>query len=494
MVRILSANSVTSVTFFLSLCVLACAGPQPPSARIGAGLGARAAALLSESIRIRTVSPPGDERPLAELLVRRLEEAGLEAEVIPTPKGVSKTGRAAAWGVLPGRGKRSPIVLLSHLDVVPAERADWTFDPFAGRLEQGYVVGRGALDAKGVAVVHLLTVTELARRGTRLQRDVVFLATPDEETGGVDGAGYLAARRRELLRGAGYLLTEGGGILTGDGRHPTWGVGVTEKAPCWLRITSTGTPGHGAVPSRDGAVPRLIAGLERVRRLETPVRVVPEVGAMFHTLASRAPAEDRLGYQDLGFALQSDDDFRLRFLSQPGNAALVRDTVSINVLKASGATNVIPAVATAQLDARLLPGESCESFLKLIERTLADPRLAVDPMLAFDNRSSSADTPLYRAIQRVAEATDPQALVVPRVNAGFSDAHYFRELGLTAYGFVPRWLHPDEARGIHGPDERISIENLERGVETMIEILEELDRQEEPASPPPPHASLGSGS
>ena len=150
------------------------------------------------------------------------------------------------------------------------------------------------------------------------------------------------------------------------------------------------------------------------------------------------------------------------------------------MLTGSTATNVIPAVASAQLDARLLPGETCEAFLELIERTVADPRLSVEPMLAFRSDTSSADTPLYRAIARVAKATDAQALVVPRVNAGFSDAHYFREIGLTAYGFVPRWLHPDEARGIHGPDERVSIENLERGVETMIRILEELDRQDKP--------------
>jgi acetylornithine deacetylase/succinyl-diaminopimelate desuccinylase-like protein len=469
---------VTTVTFPLLLLVLACAGSRAPATRLGGpSVGSRAAALLSESIQIRTVSPPGDERPLAELLVGRLQEAGLEAEVIETPRGSSRRGRAAAWGVLPGRGGRAPIVLLSHLDVVPADRADWSIDPFAGGIEQEHVVGRGALDAKGVAVVHLLAVTELARRGIQLKRDVVFLATPDEETGGVDGAGYLVGRRRDLLRGADSLLTEGGGILVGDAGQPTWGIAVTEKTPCWLRITATGPPGHGAVPARDAAVPRLIAGLERVSKLETPVRVVPEVAAMFRAISARMPAADRLAYEDLAFALDADPDFRDRFLEQRGNAALVRDTVAITMLTGSAATNVIPAVATAQLDARLLPGETCESFLKLIERTLADPRLTVEPILAFHNQTSPADTPLYQAIERVAEQTDPQALVVPRVNAGFSDAHYFREIGLTAYGFVPRWLHPDEARGIHGPDERISIENLARGVETMIKILEELDKE-----------------
>jgi len=475
-VRFLPPNSVTTITFLLVSLAIACSGarsPAPPLA--GPALGTRAAALLAESIRIRTVSPPGDEKPLAALLVGRLREAGIEADVIETPRGTSQVGRAAAWGLLRGSGGRKPIVLLSHLDVVPADPSDWSVEPFAGVLEQGYVVGRGALDAKGVAIVHLLTLTELARRGTRLSRDVVFLATPDEETGGVDGAGFLVQRHRDLLRGAGYLLTEGGGILAGDGRRPAWGIGVTEKTPCWVRITAHGTPGHGAVPPQDAAVPRLIAGLERVRKLETPVRVVPQVAAMFRAMAGQMPAADRASYADLASALSSDRDFRQRFLAQQGNAALVRNTVAITMLTGSTATNVIPAVASAQLDARLLPGETCEAFLGLIERTVADPRLNVELVLTFRSNTSSPDSPLYQAIARVAKSTDAQALVVPRVNSGFSDAHYFRAIGLTAYGFVPRWLNPGEARGVHGPDERISIENLERGVETLIRILEELD-------------------
>jgi len=479
MLLILQRNSVIAVTIFFACLALACASaPQPAPPRAARALGARAAALLSESIRIRSVSPPGNEKPLAQLLVSRLRESGLEAEVIETPRGSAPLGRAAAWGVLRGSGRGKPIVLLSHLDVVPADPADWAVDPFGGEVEQGYVMGRGALDAKGIAIVHLFTLTELARRGVKLSRDVIFLSTPDEEMGGVAGAGWVAHERRDLLRGAAYLLTEGGGIVAGDERGSAWGIGVTEKTPCWLRITARGIPGHGSVPARNAAVPRLIAGLERVRKLETPVRVVPEVAAMYRAMARRAPPGDGPAYANLASALATDAAFRDRFLEQRSNAALVRDTVAITVLEGSKATNMIPAVASAELDARLLPGETCEAFLEQIERTLADPGLSVEPLLAFRTQTSPTETPLYQAIARVAKATDPQALVVPRVNVGFSDAHYFRAPDLTAYGFVPRWLNPDDSRGIHGPDERISIENLERGIDTMIRILEELDRRE----------------
>ena len=228
------------------------------------------------------------------------------------------------------------------------------------------------------------------------------------------------------------------------------------------------------MPSRDGAVPRLIAGLERVGRLETPVRVVPEVAAMFRAMAGRMPPADRFAYDDLAFSLESDPEFRERFLSQPGNAALVRDTVAINTLSGSAATNVIPAVATAQLDARLLPDESCEEFLELIERTLADPRLTVEPILA---STTAARPPTRRSTGRshgVLGTTDRRGAGGARVNAGFSDAHYF-QLGLTAYGFVPRWLHPD-GRAASTVGQRISVENLQRGVRDADPDPGRLDR------------------
>lgn len=461
----------------------ACAGQtgrEPTPRSPGAGsTGERAAEILARAIRIVTVNPPGDEKPLAEYFVALLREAGIEAASIETPPGDSTLGRAAAWGRLRGVGRRSPIVLLSHLDVVPADEGTWTTDPFAGNRVGDVVMGRGALDAKGMAVMHLLTLTELARRRVTLDRDVVFLSTPDEETGGEQGAGYLTRERADLLLGAAYLLTEGGRIFVHDeDQRQAWGVAVTEKSPCWLRVVSRGTPGHGSVPPRDAAVPRLIAALERVHRLETPIRVVPEVANMFAKLAPLAPTEDRAGFADLAAAIEMDPVFRSRFLSNRRHSALVRDTLTTTVLEGSSGTNVIPPVATAHLDARLLPGESCATFANHIRSILSDPGIEVEPLLSFASRSSSPDTPLFRAIERVATATEPGSVVIPRVITGFTDAHYFRELGITAYGFVPHAHRMNEPLGVHGPDEGISIQNLERGVATLIAILEELDRVE----------------
>jgi acetylornithine deacetylase/succinyl-diaminopimelate desuccinylase-like protein len=441
-------------------------------------LATRAAELLSRAIQIRTVNPPGDERPLAELLVDTAEDLGLEAEVIETPAGSSEVGRAAAWARLQGTGRARPIVLLSHLDVVPAEAESWAVNPFSGLQAGGYVVGRGALDAKGLAVTELLAMGELARRGVRLDRDVILLATPDEETGGRDGAGYIVRRHRALLGNAEFLLNEGGGILVGGaGEANVWGVAVTEKAPCWTRLTAKGMSGHASTGASNGPVPRLVSALERVRRLKTEVRVIPEVERMFAALAPLADPNDRAGFADLATALDTDPDFRRRFLADDARAALVRNTIAITVLAAGSAPNVMPEQAVAELDVRLLPGDRCDEFLEELRDVIADPSIRIEPTLFFESRSSPADTALFRAIERVAAELDPGALVVPRVIAGFTDAHWFREVGIVAYGFIPRWLPPAETRGIHGPNERVSVDNLERGIRATVRILEEIGRR-----------------
>jgi acetylornithine deacetylase/succinyl-diaminopimelate desuccinylase-like protein len=472
-----------TLTLAFTPTLLGCAGfgqdrDQAAERAASSGLGERAAAILARAIRFRTVNPPGDEGPLAAYFAGLLRDAGIEARAIPTPSGESKVGRAAVWARLPGTRGEPPIVLLSHLDVVPAHPDDgWDADPFTGLRRGDEVIGRGALDAKGVAVVHLLALTELARRKAPLARDVLLLATPDEETGGIHGAGWLVRERPQLLLGAEYLLTEGGGIQVDSAGGPeAWHVAVSEKSPCWLRLATHGRPGHSSVPDPEAAVPRLVVALERILRREPPLHVVPEVARMFRALAPLAPAEDAAAFSHLADALAVDAAFRRRFLAEPAYAALVRDTVAITVLRGGPRTNVVPAEAAAHLDARLLPGRRCEDFSREIGDLAADAGAEVQTLLAFPSASTPVATDLYRAIEAVARARDPRAIVVPRVLAGFTDAHYFRELGIAAYGFVPRWQHRGEQRGVHGPNERISVENLERGVETLVAILEQLDR------------------
>ena len=460
--------------------------PAPSAAEAnpaGLEMGRRTAELLAEMIRIPSVNPPGGEAAVAERIAAELAGAGLETRVLMTPRErPSDPARGAVWSRLPGSGHARPLILLSHLDVVPATAEEWEIPPFAGRIEGDWVHGRGALDAKGVTAVHVETLLELARRPQPPARDIILLATPDEETGGQEGAEYIIRQFPELLGEAEFLLTEGGSIRPartareGMTAVPSmWGVTVTEKGPCWLELTTRGAAGHGSAPRAGAAVPRLIEALDRVRRVETPIRVLDEVASMFRALAPNAPEEDREGFTSLAESLESNTSFRRRFLANPGYNALVRNTLSITVLEGGSSTNVVPSLARARLDVRLLPGESCEAFVNSLAEVIADPAVKIETVLSFPSRSSASDTRLFEAIENVARREDPTALVVPRIIGGFTDAHWFRDQGIVAYGFVPRWLSRGDSQGVHGVDERVSIANLRRGVLTLLAIVDELD-------------------
>jgi len=448
--------------------------PGQPS-HWGATTPDRAAGLLSRFIQIRTVNPPGGEAEAARWLVDLLDRRGVETALIKTPSPPEGPRRAAAIARVRGTGELPPLLLLSHLDVVAARSTGWHEDPFAGVIRRGHVVGRGALDAKGLAIVHALALEGLARRPEKLRRDVVLLSVPDEEAGGNDGLGWILQERSELLEGVEYVLGEGGSIRDNPSQRPLWSVSVAEKSACWLELRTRGTPGHSASPARDAAVPRLIAALERIRTMDSEIRVVPEVARMFRAMEPIAQSRDRAAYRDLAGALDRDADFRRRFLRHRANQALVSSTAAITVLQGATATNVAPAQARGQIDARLLPGERCDEFEQRVRKRVDDAAVDQVRLLAVNSGSSPVDTPLYRAIEATARELDPGSLVVPAMGAGSSDAHWLRERGLVVYGFVPRWLRDEEAHGVHGPNERISIRNLQRGTAALIRLIENFD-------------------
>ena len=456
---------------------VACGGLGAPPRKEPPGVAERAASLLGATIRIDTTNPPGNEGVLARFLAGVLEREGVETRVIPLPD--SDSPRAALWARLRGAGSGRPLVLLSHLDVVPADPRAWTIDPFAGVVGGGYVVGRGALDAKGVTVVHAQALIEAKRRGLTLDRDVILLATPDEEAGGLGGAAQIVDHHADLIADARYVLTEGGGILPGEGETPdVWGVAFTEKTPCWVTLTAHGVPGHGAGAPSDAATSRLVAALARVTAMRFETKVVPAVSQMFASLAPLAAAEDRAGYASLRGALALDPAFRARFLEDGGRAALVRTTAAITTLSGGERINVLPAEARAGIDARLLPGDRCEDFVTHLASAIGDPGITIETELSFAAAASPTDTPLMEAIRRVAAASRPPGVVVPRVITGFTDAHWFRAQGIVSYGFVPRRLRPAETHGVHGANERISVENLGFGVEATLDVLQQLDAVE----------------
>lgn len=470
----------------LSLTVLFLLGPTPSlaiwpferdkKAESGEDLGSSAARILSAAIRFNTTNPPGNERPLAKFMVDLLKDGGIETRLIETPPGTSSEGRAAVWGRYRGTSNKPAVVLLSHLDVVPANSEDWIANPFDGLVGGGIVLGRGAIDAKGLAVIHLLTMLELARNDEPLSRDVIFLAVPDEETGGQLGANYLVQRHANLVENAGFLLTEGGSILPQTAPNPDlWGISFIEKTPCWIELSVTGQAGHGSTAGPDASVPVLVKALERVRRHKTRTHVVPEVALMFEALAPFIQESDQPGYRNLAQALQNDVPFRKRFLQAPVRRALVHNTVAITVLQGSRRTNVMPNKARAEIDIRMLPRESCSEMVGQIHRAIDDPRVEHRTLLSFSNKSSPLDSILVQAIQKTAAEAIPPGVVVPKVSAGFTDAHYFRDLGIASYGFSPIRLSPKETKTVHGINERIPVRELVRGINTLLSILYNMD-------------------
>jgi acetylornithine deacetylase/succinyl-diaminopimelate desuccinylase-like protein len=429
-----------------------------------AGLGDEAVKRAVEYLRINTTNPPGNEDQTMRFFARILADEG-----IPFDTASSAPGRGNVWARLKG-GREPALVLLHHMDVVPADPRYWTVDPFAATEKDGMVYARGALDTKTLGIMELEAFLALHRLKVPLARDVIFMATADEEAGGTFGAGWVVTHHAEAFAGAGLLLNEGGDGTEADGRKE-FGVEITQKVPLWLELVSTGKPGHGSVPPVSSAVDRLVRALERLRTHEFAPRIVPVVDAYFKALAATAGPEWKGAYTDIAKA-SADPNTLLRLqLDHPGLAALTRNTCAITILRGSDKINVIPPEARAQLDCRLLPDQDPGAFIGEVEAVLDDPGIKVEKLLGFTPAISGTDTPLYRAIVDVTRRHFPDANIVPAVSTGFTDSHFFRDRGIASYGFAPILIPEQDEAGVHGNNERLSLDNIRRGTAMVLEIV-----------------------
>ena len=435
----------------------------PPKAIDWDKLTQEAAALLSQYIRLDTTNPPGNELAAARMLRERFLADGIPATVWePAP------GRGVVAARLRGASKHTKaVVLLSHMDVVPANPKQWKVPPFSGELKDGEIWGRGVIDDKGPGVIELMAMLAIKRAGILLSRDVVFVATGDEEEGGRNGAGWFVEHEKSVYSDAGYLLNEGGGIEQSPGGHRFYAVSVTEKTPMWLRLTAQGPSGHAAVPPNDTAVSHLVAALSRLIAYRAPIHVIDPVRDYFRSMAKLDGGPRELS--NLTLALRKPA-FRREFLADPRDNAMVRDTVTPTVLDASQKTNVISPTAYAEVDCRLLPGEDPEEFVDRIRQVVNDDTIKIDVLLNFPAVSSPRRSILMNAIESVAWQ-DGHAMVVPTMIAGFTDSHYFRAHGLISYGFIPVELTPAQEHGVHGVNERIEVKQLGNGLRHMVELL-----------------------
>ena len=420
--------------------------------------------LCRELIRIDTTNPgdhsgPG-ERQAAEYVAGLLSDAGLAPTVVEShPKRTSVVAR------IEGQDRTRPALLVhGHLDVVPANKDDWRLDPFSGEISDGLVWGRGAVDMKDMDAIVLAVTRQRLREGRKPARDVVLAFTADEEAGGVWGAKYLVEEHRDLFEGVTEAVGEVGGFSVAIGDQRVYVIQTAEKGIAWLRLTATGTAGHGSMIHNDNAVTALAEAVARIGRHEWPVRLAPSVRE-FLKEASAA----------IGAPFNPDDPFSL--LGKLGPAArmvgaTLKNTANPTGLKAGYKVNVIPQTATAEVDCRFLPGFEDEFFAE-IDRLLGDnvKREFIHHDIALE---TSADGDLYDAMATSLLAEDSQAKVVPYCLSAGTDAKWFSKVGIRCFGFSPLQLPPDlDFSGMfHGIDERVPIDGMRFGVRVFDRFLD----------------------
>jgi acetylornithine deacetylase/succinyl-diaminopimelate desuccinylase-like protein len=442
----------------------------PPAAPADDALEEQAVAWLQDFVRIDTVNPPGNESRAVEFL-----GAILTAEGIPWRSAESATGRGNLWARLEG-GDEPALILLQHTDVVPADPKYWTTDPLSGELRDGYIWGRGTLDMKGTGISQLASFIRLHRAGLPLNRDVVLVATADEEAGGLLGAGWLLEHHPEVFEGAGILLNEGDGGTERDGQI-TFSVEVTQKVPVWIRLTAVDTPGHGSMPNPTSSVTRIVEALNRLREHAFPARIIPPVDAMFKGMAANmagAGSDFVAAYADMANAIREPGFLERLQAHSPFLHALTRDTCSLTRMEASNKINVVPPEAWAEIDCRMLPDRPAEAFVDYLRALLEGTGVEIEVLMAFTPAVSPTDTELYRSIEAIVAEHYPGSKVFPAVSTGFTDSHFTRDAGIDSYGFDPLVTPEKEWERIHGNDERISVEAFRRGLRDMFAIVSEV--------------------
>ena len=413
-----------------------------------------AVGLLSDYIRVDTVNPPGNETRACEWYGAILEREGIPYELYDPGEH-----RATLVATLAGDGTRGkPLILLNHTDVVPFERDHWSVEPLSGEIHDGYIWGRGAQDMKGMGIMELMSFLLHRRQGLPLRRDLTFMAVADEEAGSAYGVEFLA-REHPALLDCEYVINEGGtGATEVFGvERPVFSIGVAEKGPLWLRLSTSGRPGHGSVPHDDLAADRLVRALARVSEWQRPLEPAPEVLEHFRQLHDAGLLEEEPTRERL--AELAEQDPRVRSVQM--------NSISITTFKAGVKHNVIPAEAEATLDCRLIPGYDPDKFVDELRAVIDDESVQIERVFQSSTPPSPLDTELYAVMTRAAKDAVEDATVVPGVSTGFTDSRVFRRIGVAAYGFTPILVEPEDFGRVHGNDERLSLENLRLGMQIL---------------------------
>jgi acetylornithine deacetylase/succinyl-diaminopimelate desuccinylase-like protein len=431
---------------------------------------------LSDLIRINTTNPPGNETAAANFISQYLAKDGFKSEIIE-----STSGRGSLITRVKGSGEKPNLLLLSHLDVVAANPKEWSVDPFAGLVKDGYVYGRGAYDMKGMTAVEVLTLKLLKKNHIPLKGDVVLAATADEEKGGEEGAGYLLKHHKDKVW-CPYVLNEGGGLAIPQKNGNVYPVQTAEKGILWFKIKAKGTPGHGSTPNTaDNAIVRMNKVITKLEEYHPETVFVPTLKQFLMEVAKINPDMEADFSRLLGNPKQSEQILDEIAKKNKALAEEIRPrtktTIAPTIIHGGVKENIIPSECETVFDCRVLPGQSVDEMLSLIKSLLNEvgmEKLSFEIIQMHDGNESTTQTLLYDTITSVLREFEPGCGVTPTLTTGGTDSRFFRETGSVCYGFHP--MRPDEPndeleKRMHGIDERITIENLVFGTSIFYEVV-----------------------
>ncbi len=419
---------------------------------------------LKTYIEINTVNPPGNETRAVNFYKSIFDKEGIKYNFAE-----SANNRGNIWARIEG-GDKPAIILLQHTDVVPANTDHWDTNPFKATEIEGYLYGRGALDMKGTGISHLASFIQLHRNKKQLNRDIIFLATADEEAGGFFGVGWLIDNHPQIFKNVGFVLNEGGsGRIVND--KLVFEIELTQKVPVWLKLTSTGNPGHGSSPQTSSSVTKLIDALHHLKEHPFPPRIINSINEYFTGLSDIVNTKHSDDYKNIKQLIQKKDFIKKLQARSPFHHSLTRDTCSITRLNASNKINVVPSISWAEIDCRILPDKNANEFIKEIKEMMKPFEIEVETIMAFTSASSSTNTNLYETIKNTLMQSYPESYIIPRVTTGFTDSHFTRDLGIQSYGFNPIIVPLKEFRRIHGNNERVNIQSFKKGITDQYKII-----------------------
>jgi acetylornithine deacetylase/succinyl-diaminopimelate desuccinylase-like protein len=427
-------------------------------------------------LRFDTSDPPGNERPAAEYLKQVLEKEGIATNVFEL-----EANRLNVVARLKGSGKKRPLLLMGHTDVVNVDPAKWTFPPFSATRNAGYVYGRGTVDDKDNVTAALMTMLLLKRSGMPLDRDVIFLAEAGEEGTTRVGIQFMVQRHFPEIE-AEYCLAEGGSVLRSEGRVRYASVQTAEKIPRAIELLATGTAGHGSVPLETNAVLRLSRAVATVAAWKPPIQLNDTTRTYFTRLAAISPPADAARYRaiagsDPKAASEAVDYFAK---NDPRLASMIRSSISPTIIQGGYRVNVIPSEAKATLDVRLMSGQDPDAFLNEVRKVVNDPSIRVE-WIPRDVRPATPSARLDSEVFKVLEsafARHYDAAVLPTMSTGATDMAYLRDKGIQCYGIGPALDVEDGPKGFgaHSDQERILESELHRFVRFHFEVVRDLVR------------------